>query len=308
VRDSASRSDTVRSLLRAVQEGYYMASNVSQTPLARSGTEMSISRILWKIDEYLGLNEIPALPINAQLIAMHEQAIDVVMLRNLSTITIWLLGEKSHYLFHSCTYAGPFDVGCILASGRVVCFENKNGRPTKEDLEKFGRDVNAVDLGGILYLAHRWQHAKDNFEEYIETAGRMMAGFYCHKRCDTEKNSDDLIAKAAEKIGVSREEMLRRIEKLNVDLKDVMGRKTPKKNGHTGLYEYLREKNLVIRSDDMLPVLVAGETELSHVRGRFSEGWPFRNKKAVLVCFRFYTLKSEYPEILEMWRVDDFLI
>jgi hypothetical protein len=254
-----------------------------------------MSVFTWQIDDALRLKTVDALPPAAQPKRMREQALDTLMLRNADTICRALFGVSGAVLYYSTMCWGAFDVAYVLKDGRVACIENKGVRATAADFRKFVRDIKQVKADGPLYLASRWQHLKDYWDDYLIFSQRMMASFYLCTRCDTEPDSADLVEKACAMLGIPRSEFAARHDAAAQWLHRIRGRVTAKSRGHVGLYEYLKAERLQIRDGSIVPVVIAPGLCTAQVSNWTGGNDARAGVRAMLVDCSFYSEGRPYP-------------
>lgn len=232
---------------------------------------------------------------------MPERAIDTIVLRNLDKFCRWMFGEPAHFLFNSMHYWGGFDVACILSSGRVVFIESKKKRASVADFRKFLIDIQKVRESGLLYLAHRWQHHMDNWQEYRDGSIDMFGSFFMKLRSETLSPRCDPAGRAARKLRVSRRELQRRHDASN-DWLDCLKEKAWHGSGYSGLYEFLKARNLQIREEDPLFVFLAPDTDPDQIASWRREIRSPAKKKAWLVNYRFWKNGEDYPQYISIQK------
>jgi hypothetical protein len=257
---------------------------------------------IWELDDSLRLKPLDRLPTGVVACPMHERAIDTVLARNLDMVCAAMLGSPGAFLFNNSEYWKGIDLGCVLADGRLVCIENKRKRATPQDYRKFAADVRQVHGdGGLLYVAHRWQHHKENLAKYQDIELRMYAGFFLGMRCETVKDKRDVPAEAAALLGITLETLAQRHSVGETWLKRVDGEiKRKNKQGNVGLYDYLLEEKLPLRLAPLTPVLMAPDTSRERIKQLQSSIAERIGLEARLVDYHFYSLKQDWPSFITM--------
>lgn len=254
----------------------------------------------WTIDESLGLSEVAAIALadHTTLIAP-EQTIDTLLLRNLDVIPQVLFGSPAKFLFHSAIYWGEFDVGCALADGRFVAFENKGRRLTKADFRKFLRDTQklAVTAG---YAEMRYRHVIADWSGYSAISQRMFAASFLGIRCDIEKNRRDLIEEACQTLGVEEGEFQQRFAARN-QWHDVL-------NAEPTWHSYLGNLADVVDSRLLLPILLAPNSDMTQIERWCREIGSTLGIRARLATYRLGTRSSPQPHSLTIRDWGEFEI
>ena len=253
----------------------------------------------WSIDSSLQLHPVNEIPSAASPLHPPEQLIDTVLLRNLDCLCTSLIGQQAKFLFHSTEYWGPFDVGCVLADGRVAAFENKSKSVTKDGLVKFCRDIRIVNEDPDKYICHRFEHVIANLDDYIATAKRMFAGFFLGLRCDTEKSSRDMAADACEFLSVDREQFHADFCSGNSWLECI--------RSCSGLTDYL-EGFAEVSFDDIVPLFLVPDSCVQRVRSWIPEDAGEDAATAVLATYQFYANDKSYPQWLLAQVVDEICV
>lgn len=240
----------------------------------------------WSIDSSLHITPVPALPEGTDLLECPEQLIDTLVLRNLTRLTTEFFGQNSKFLFHSTEYWGPFDIGCILGDGTLVCFENKAKSLNRTGFQKFLDDIQTVSSDALEYVTHRFEHLTKNHRDYNATAIRMFAAFFMRVRCDTVKKSRDLVGEAADLLGVSQHEFEVQFELCNDWLTSTKSTPT--------LSDYIPNHVAEIGARPILPVLLITTTCKNRVSAWIADT-PDTPSNALLATYQFHSDNGQYP-------------
>ncbi len=256
-----------------------------------------MSTTFWTIDLALQLHPAPEIPPSAVSVDRPEQLIDTIILRNLNTITNSWFGLSSKVLFHSTDFWGPFDIGCILADGVIVAFENKSKSVNKAALEKFYRDIVTVSSGIEKYCEERFKHVARFWKDYLFVAERMFAGFYLGLRCDREKNSRDLTAEAIAMLSTTREAFLADFRRGNTWL-DSMG-------PSLSLPAYLGEFASTLRYERLRPVLLVPSNCVRRIQAWLPTVQSSNTTSALFASYRFFADGTKHPQWLAITSPSD---
>ncbi len=241
---------------------------------------------IWEIDRALALHEVADLPDDAEMIRCPEQSIDTVLHRNLSIIASDFFSTEAQFLFNSVEYWGAFDFVFQLASGTVVCFENKAHSVNRKGYEKFLRDIAELESKGSTYVEMRFNHVVEHFQRHMTSALRMFAGFSLGIRSETESLSRDLITEYQETLGINSNDF--------ADLFDSGNGWLNPFERSISLNEYLGNKLCGSLGEELVHVFFVPESCVSRV-SKLQEDMDRPPANASLGSYEFYSCNGVYP-------------
>jgi len=254
---------------------------------------------LWRIDDALGL--VDALDTaNLEPAGIPEQTVDTVLLRNLETIPKALFGASGRFIFHSALYWGEFDVCASLSDRRLVAFENKGGRLTKRDVQKFRRDVQRILVGGYDHVQMRFKHVLNDLPGYTKCAERMFAAAFLGVRCDVVKDSRDLPDEVCSMLAVTKETFHERFHRRNDWL--------AKLDSQPDFDGYLTEFTGAARWAEFVPILLVPAADIRIVEKWIQGmGCPL-GIVAQLATFRVGVDCNRIPNVFSIQTVGSFAV
>lgn len=246
---------------------------------------------IWRIDHCLLLHPEPTLPPEAKLCPMPERAIDTILARNLPLISHALLNRSASFLFNSFQYWDTIDLGAVLSDGTFAFFENKRGRPSSNDLNKFANYVDLISKDVLGYAQIRFEHFQTNWNEYELTARRMFAGFFLRVSANTEPDSRDLAAEACNLHGVDSGEF----EQRNLAGNNWLQRLRPP----CRLEEYLTPYPRIADPGTKVRPIFLARGDCSDFVAKWSTSAPRPvGRNALLIRYEFLNLANDWPEWL----------